>query len=78
LPHRPKFKRDEIQVAGEVFEMYHRDITECIKALYGDPQFADHMHFAPEQHFTSNEENVMRLYHDMYTGEWWWKTQVRF
>jgi Plavaka transposase len=63
-------------VAGEVFEVYHRDIIQCIKALYGDPQFIQNMVFAPEQHFKHQGEDSVRLYHDMHTGQWWWKTQV--
>jgi hypothetical protein len=76
LPKRPKFKRDEIQVADEIFEVYHRNIVECIQALYGDPAFADHMAFAPEKHSIEQGDNVFRMYHEMHTGKWWWETQV--
>jgi hypothetical protein len=76
LPSRPKFHRDEIQVAGEVFEVYHRDIIECIKALFGDPEFTDHLIFAPEKHSIQKENDVLRVYHEMHTGRWWWETQV--
>ena len=78
MPKRPQFSRDEIQVAGEVFEVYHRNIIECIKALYGDPEFANHMTYAPEKHFVEQEENTFNVYHEMHTGKWWWKTQVNF
>ncbi|KAJ6573665.1 hypothetical protein B0H10DRAFT_2236943 [Mycena sp. CBHHK59/15] len=74
LPGRPKFRRKEIIVAGEAYDVYFRDILECIKALYGDPEFAAHLKFAPERHYADKDETI-RLYHDMHTGKWWWATQ---
>jgi hypothetical protein len=72
---RPKFIRDEVLVAGETFDIYHRDILECIKALYSDPEFTPHLVFKPERHYTDQDETI-RMYGDMYTGKWWWSTQV--
>ncbi|KIK32509.1 hypothetical protein CY34DRAFT_18999 [Suillus luteus UH-Slu-Lm8-n1] len=46
--HRPCFQRKEILVASEAFNVYYRDIIECVKALYGDPEFAQHLIFTPE------------------------------
>jgi hypothetical protein len=33
----PKFKWEQVVVAGESFDVYYHDIIECIKSLYGDP-----------------------------------------
>ncbi|THU80172.1 hypothetical protein K435DRAFT_823723 [Dendrothele bispora CBS 962.96] len=74
LPSRPRFKRHEVVVQGEVFEMYFRDIMECVKALYNEPEFAPYLKFAPEQHF-ENDSCEEQLFHDMHTGRWWWSTQ---
>ncbi|KAH7906613.1 hypothetical protein BJ138DRAFT_969756, partial [Hygrophoropsis aurantiaca] len=30
---RPQFQREEIEIAGESFDVYFRDILECVKAL---------------------------------------------
>ena len=73
---RPRFMRDELVVCDESFEMYSRDIGACFKALYGNPEFARHLFFRPERHY-SDVDCTMRLYHDMHTGKWWWDTQVR-
>ncbi|KAG1736274.1 hypothetical protein EDD22DRAFT_959797 [Suillus occidentalis] len=73
---RPCFKRQEILVAGEAFDVYFQDILQCVKALYGDPELAPYLVFAPERHY-SDEDQTQRLYHDMYTGNWWWHTQKR-
>ena len=73
--HRPKFDCSEIEVAGETFEMYHRNALQCVKALFGDPEFADELVFAPERHYADADQTI-RLYHDMHTGKWWWNLQV--
>ncbi|KAI0038107.1 hypothetical protein FA95DRAFT_1665906 [Auriscalpium vulgare] len=74
LPHRPTFKHDRIEVGGERFDFYYRDALECIKALYGDPEFAPYMVFAPERHYADQDQTV-RVYNQMHTGKWWWRVQ---
>lgn len=76
IPGRPRFTRQEIVVAGEAFDVYFRDVLECIHALFGDPEFAPYLVFAPERHY-ADEDKMTRLFHDMHTGRWWWGTQVR-
>ena len=73
---RPCFQREEIVVAGEAFEVFFRDILECIRALYGDPEFAPLLLLVPEKHYTDSTKKE-RAYFDMNTGKWWWATQVR-
>ncbi|KAG1828595.1 hypothetical protein DFJ58DRAFT_672192 [Suillus subalutaceus] len=73
---RPKFKREQVVVAGKPFNVYYRDIPECIKSLYGDPDFARYLTFAPKRHYT-DEDQTVRLFHDMYTGKWWWNMQKK-
>ncbi|KAJ3993025.1 hypothetical protein F5050DRAFT_1578465 [Lentinula boryana] len=76
LPNiRPKFMHQEVVVQGQVFEMYFRDILECVKSLYSDAEFAEYPKFAPECHF-ENSQCEDQLYHDMHTGGWWWSTQT--
>lgn len=72
---RPRFTRREIIVAGEVFEIFYRDVIQCIRALYGDPEFAGLLVFAPEKHY-ADEAHTARVYFDVHTGKWWWETQV--
>ncbi|PSR97382.1 hypothetical protein PHLCEN_2v4327 [Hermanssonia centrifuga] len=71
---RPRFKREEIVVAGESYDVHFRDIIECVRALYGDPEFARHLVFLPERHY-ADADHTKRLYHDMHTGNWWWAVQ---
>ncbi|KAH8080741.1 hypothetical protein BXZ70DRAFT_910952, partial [Cristinia sonorae] len=53
---RPRFRCKEINVAGETYEVYYRDALECIKCLYGDPNFAGDLIFKPERHYQELEE----------------------
>ncbi len=62
-------------MAGEAFDIYFRDVVECIRALFGDPEYAPYLVFVPERHY-ADEDRTVRLYHDMHTGKWWWSTQV--
>jgi hypothetical protein len=76
LPARPCFHRQDVEIAGETVTMYSRNVVDCIKALYGNTKFADHMIFKPERHY--DQDNMrQRHYHDLHTGDWWWQTQVR-
>ncbi|KAG1729535.1 uncharacterized protein EDB91DRAFT_1239235 [Suillus paluster] len=76
IPARqPRFKCQEILMAGEAFNVYFQDILQCVKSLFGDPELAPYLVFAPERHY-SDEDQTQRLYHDMHTGNWWWRTQI--
>ncbi|KAI0706039.1 hypothetical protein C8T65DRAFT_577371 [Cerioporus squamosus] len=72
---RPAFVHHEATVMGEKFDMYARDIMQCILALYGDAEHARYLCIMPERHYADADETI-RLYHDLHTGRWWWDTQV--
>ena len=72
---RPRFKRGKVSIQGESFELYFRDIMQCIQALYGYAKFALYLVFAPEQHY-SDAQKTNCVYHDMHTGNWWWTIQT--
>ncbi|KAI0038057.1 hypothetical protein FA95DRAFT_1506102 [Auriscalpium vulgare] len=74
LPPVPEFQCEEIEVDGHTYEVYLRDPLQCIKLLYGNPEFLPHMSFAPERHY-ADEDLTIRVYHQMHTGKWWWKIQ---
>ncbi|KAJ7577335.1 hypothetical protein C8J56DRAFT_1007166 [Mycena floridula] len=73
---RPRFQRQEIIIQGEVLELYYRDVLECIKSLFSNPEFAPYTKYTPEVHFKDIGKKV-RLYHDMHTAKWWWETQAK-
>jgi len=53
---------------------YYRDIIKVIEFLIGHEPFADSLTYAPVQVY-STREKTRRLYHEMYTGDWWWERQ---
>jgi len=65
-----------MMVANEVCEVYFRNVIACVKALYGDPDFAQYLVFVPEKHYV-DDGKIQRMYHNMHMGKWWWSTQVR-
>jgi hypothetical protein len=48
---------------------------DCIRGIYGDPEFVRDLVFAPERHYVDHER-TRRVYSEMYTGDWWWSVQV--
>jgi Plavaka transposase len=75
LPGRPAFQRREVIVANEAFELFSRNISECIKSLWGDIDFTPHLIMEPERHYADADKTI-RVYSEMNTGKWWWCTQV--
>ena len=75
MPHtRPPFKRGEVTADGVAYDVFFRDVVGCVKALFGDPELAPILVFAPEKHW--NHNRTEQLFHDMHTGKWWWAVQV--
>jgi len=65
-----------MKLGNESLQFHFRDILPCIRAIYGDPEFAQDLVFSPERHYV-DDERTRRVYSEMYTGDWWWSTQVR-
>ncbi|KAJ7856057.1 hypothetical protein B0H14DRAFT_3085330 [Mycena olivaceomarginata] len=63
-----------IVINGEVFPLYSRDILECVRALWGETDFAPYLFVVPEKHYIDKGKTI-RMYHNMHTGKWWWSTQ---
>jgi len=76
LPGRPPFKSRDFLIGNETLRFHFRDIVPCIHAIFGDPEFAQDLVFAPERHYAVHEQTC-RVYSEMYTGDWWWSKQVR-
>jgi hypothetical protein len=88
LPTGPEWMCKIIRVTGELLgrdnkpiveehELWIRDPVECLRNLIGNPSFREHMAYAPEKVYT-DKEGRNRQYDEMWTGDWWWETQVSF
>ena len=72
----PPFQCRELDIGGEHLQFYCRDALQCVRSLFGDPEFAQHMVLSPEQHYT-DATRTCRVVNEMHTGDWWWSIQVR-
>ena len=60
----------------ERLELWRRNPVECVKELMGNPVFKDLLEYAPQRHFM-DQEGVNCMFDEMWTGDWWWDTQVK-
>ncbi|KAH9030534.1 hypothetical protein EDB85DRAFT_2074297 [Lactarius pseudohatsudake] len=75
LPGRPSFQCEDLTIGGEDLQFHYREIVPCIRALFGNLEFAHELVFAPERHYT-DAERTCRVYSEMHTGDWWWSVQT--
>lgn len=68
-------KDGEMIPKTESIELWMRNPVECVKELLEDPRFKDDIRYAPEKMFTDETMRV-RAIDEMWTGDWWWATQV--
>ena len=58
--------------------IYHRDVIDVVRFLLGHGPFENNLKYAPERHYTAKldeDESASRVYNEMHTGDWWWRTQ---
>jgi hypothetical protein len=55
--------------------LLYRDPVDAIKYLLARPALAEHLEFAPRKVWEDRTQQS-RLYSEMWTGNWWWRTQV--
>ena len=66
---------DKGDLLREELEVFHRNPVECVADLLSTPTLRDSLHYAPSQVFV-DDTCTDRIYHDMWTADWWWETQV--
>ena len=55
--------------------LYYRDGLEVFKHIFGNPEFRNSMSFIPQKIY-SNHDKEIRIYTEMFTGDWAWEAQV--
>jgi hypothetical protein len=58
LPGRPHFQHHPVMVGSEVCDVFYCDVIECIRSLFGDPNFTPYLCFAPEKHYTDDTKDT--------------------
>jgi hypothetical protein len=51
LPGQPRFQSHDLKMGSETVTMYSWDILQCIRVLYGNPDFAAQLIHKPECHY---------------------------
>ena len=64
------------KVVTERLELWRRNPIDCIRDLIGNPSFHKHVAYGPE-HIYVDDKAESRIFDEMWTGDWWWQTQVR-
>jgi hypothetical protein len=59
----------------EPVSLYFRDPMEAVKSLLSRADLQSSMVFGP-CHVWSNDKKESRVYNEICTGDWWWRTQV--
>ena len=55
--------------------LFYRDPVDIVKMFLSSPSFSEHLDFAPSCMW-EDENMESRLYNEISTGDWWWRTQV--
>jgi hypothetical protein len=86
LPTGPEWMCDIVTITGDIVdengvrmeenvEVWRRDPVECVKELMGNPAFKNNMSYVAE-HIYLDKGGKVRIFDEMWTGDWWWDTQV--
>ncbi|KIK12171.1 hypothetical protein PISMIDRAFT_121348 [Pisolithus microcarpus 441] len=69
----PEEPDDEDNV--EELELWMCDPIACMKELIGNPGLKGNIAYTPEKVYTDHQAKTQQ-YDKMWTGDWWWNTQV--
>jgi hypothetical protein len=86
LPTAPGWTCEMITVIGdrlgedgqpkvEEVELWKRDAVELVQSLISNPLFKHEIAYQPEKVYRDKSGKI-HVYDEMWTGEWWWETQV--
>ena len=86
LPTGPDWICDEVTLTGDreddaglfmikELKLWLRDPVEVVKELLGNLSFCEHIALAPEK-VCHDSEGRVRVYDEMWTGDWWWDILV--
>lgn len=81
LEHGPDWSEAVVTVmtpeGSKSFTIHKRNPVDIVRHLLGLVRLRDHLRYGPEQHTTVTiDGRRIRVYSEMWTGEWWWRMQV--
>ena len=67
-------EQETIGLPPSIYQIRHRNIISVLEFLMGHEPFEHHLSYAPVRQFSgAGVDN--RIYDEMHTGDWWWRTQ---
>ena len=67
-------EQEIIGLAPSIYQIRYRDIVKVLQFLIGHEPFKHHLSYAPVRQFSgAGIDN--RIYDEMHTADWWWRTQ---
>lgn len=69
-----KWEEGTIEVEGTDVKYWYRDPKVILRYLFSHLPFKDHLAYGPIRDYGSDGK---RLYSEMWSGNWWWKQQVK-
>ncbi|KAH9950697.1 hypothetical protein B0H21DRAFT_776616 [Amylocystis lapponica] len=62
----------------ETLELWKRNPVKCVKELIGNPAFREAIKYVPEKLYAhAGMRSEDRIFDEMWTGNWWWDTQIK-
>ncbi len=67
-------EQETIGLPPSTYQIRYRNIQSVLEFLMGHGPFEHHLSYAPVRQFCGNGSDN-RIYDEMHTGDWWWRTQ---
>jgi hypothetical protein len=67
-------EQETIGLPPSIYQIRYRNINSILEFLMGHEPFEHHLSYAPVRQFCGTG-NDNRIYDEMHTGNWWWRTQ---
>ena len=74
--HDVSIRGDEEDAAPTKTKFVYRDVGNAVRYLIGHTPFKDEMQYQPIRLYRDETEEV-RVYNELYSGDWWWDTQSK-
>ena len=67
-------EQETIGLSPSTYQIRYRDIVKILQFLMGHEPFKHHLSYAPVRQFSGTGIDN-RIYDEMHTADWWWRTQ---
>jgi len=70
-----RWEESSVKIEAKATPFWYWNTIVVVRSVLGHPPFEDHLTYALVKHMDSS---VKCIYADMWTADWWWKTQASF